>query len=1669
MELETTHTSTTAKLSMLKQENGNSFKPVAQTTTNDVGTSTTHIPGPITTEEKAQKKNDVKARKTRFGGNEATKKTQKTLLKKMYENFSATSTKSLDSILNRLQKIISQLAVLGESISHEDLNLFFLRSLHYEWNTHVVVWRNKYDLDRMSIDDLYNNFKIVEQEVKGTTSTNSSAQNMAFVSSPSSTNEVNTAYGVSTANTQVNTASTQVSTANLSDATVYAFLASQPNGSQLAHEDLVQIHEDDLEEMDLKWQLSLLSIRTRRGLAYVEEHIVFYKKNEVLFSKEIVVLKRDISYKDSDISVLKRSQIADNCKKSLGYESYHAVLPPPTGLFSPLKLDLSNSSLEEFKQPEFERYGPKSSEIESKNASKDIPNEIKEQTNASLVKKLVLDNKDCSVESLVVVEKKTVVPTIAKIKVVRPKQQENPVRKPVREMEVSGNNYTRVHSNNSTGKTHPSTYRNMALKAVLIKTGIRPLNTARPVNTAHPRTTVYSARPMPRPVNTTRPRLVNTARPRPVNTARPRLVNTVRPNSAVVNAVRVNRVNAVKASAYSSQEWLGSPKETNFLILCAGSSTTGVLLKVPRRNNMYSVDMKNIVPKESLTCLVAKATLDESMLWHRRLGHINLKNINKLVKDNLVRGLPLKRFKNDQTCVACLKGKKQSLLYTWVFFLATKNETTCILKKFITEIENLVDKKVKIIICDNGTEFKNSVMNDFCAIKVIRREFSIARTPQQNGVVERRNKTLIEAAKTMLANSKLPTTFWAEAESLMENDDGLFVGYSLNSKAFRVYKLRTRKVEENLHIKFLEDKPSIAGTEDSIGEGHSSKENRSSQDYILMTLWKMVYYLTFLQRMLAKMNYNLLVMLNIRMMKSAFLYGRIEEEVYVCQPLGFKDLDHPDKELCTEFERLMKDKFQMSSMGELTFFLGLQVKQKEYGIFISQDKYVTEVLRKFNFLDVKSANTPVDMEKTLVKDVDGDDVDVHLYRSMIGSLMYLTTSRPDIIYAVCVCARFQVIPKVSHLHVVKRIFRYLKGHPKLGLWYPRDSLFELVAYIDSDYVRASLDRKSTTGGYQFLGSRLISWQCKNQTVVATSITKAEYVAAASCCRQAYTYYCQLKVNAVKCKFTTAGDVKTVNGEVQIQALVNKKNVIITETSVRSDLHLEDAEEIPTESHHTPTVTQPSTASQTQQKQKSKKFKKRITKVPQLSESTHDVADEHVTTTSKDPLSANQALENTSLKRRVKKLKKRASKKSHKLKRLYKIGSSTRVEFSKDISLSDQVDASKQERMIEDLDADEGVGLVNETQGRNDQDMFDTSIFDDEEVVAEKEVSTIKVVTTAGVEVVTTAGVESSKPKAKGIVIQDPSKTPTPKPIDSSQQPSKAKDKGKAKIIKPEKPLKRKDQIMIDEEDNTQAMIDVDYKLAARLQEEESGELNIEENSRLFVELMDKRKKHFARLKAKKIKSKPPTKAQKRNHMCTYLKNMLVKGSEKAVEGSEKAKEGSSKRVTDKLEQKDAKRQRIEDENESAELNRCLEIILDDDVTIEATPLSSKSPTIVDYKIYKEGRKSFFKIIRADGNSQNYLTFGMMFKNFNREDLKVLWSILKARFKKTKPVDDMDNLLFQTLKTMFEHHVEDNVSIYKNILHQMWNDVRLQVDYEVEMAYDLLRLIRKQINEGYVPE
>nr|GEY92368.1 retrovirus-related Pol polyprotein from transposon TNT 1-94 [Tanacetum cinerariifolium] len=636
------------------------------------------------------------------------------------------------------------------------------------------------------------------------------------------------------------------------------------------------------------------------------------------------------------------------------------------------------------------------------------------------------------------------------------------------------------------------------------------------------------------------------------------------------------------------------------------------------------------------------------------------------VRHNLVRGLPSKCFDNDHTFVACLKEKqhkascKTKLVnsitkplhtlhmdlfgptsvssinhkwyclvvtddfsrFTWTFFLKTKDETSGILRNFITEIENLKELKVKIIRYDNRGKFRNKEMNDFCSRKGIKREFSNARTPQQNGVAKRRNRTLIEAARTMLADAKLHVTFWAEVVNTAcyvqnrvlvnksqnktsyelfngrtpaigflkqfgchvmilntldnlrkfeaKGDEGYFIMYYMTSKAFRVFNKRTKRVEENLHVDFLENKviekgagpnwlfdidsltnsmnyvpvvvtstnsTNFLGTKEAASQ--DVKKNVSSLRYIALPNWfhdahlesstsntqdacnadapessgnsnptatstnplgdhmetlivetpfpttsspvptaclndslepsrvrpigtKWVHknkkdergivirnkarlvaqgytqeegidydevfahvarikairlflaYASFMGFIVYQMDVN-----------SAFLYGTIDEEVYVMQPPGFQDPKFP--------ARVYK------------------VEKAMYGLH--------QAFRAW--YDVTSGNNPMDKENPWGKDGTGKDVDLHLYRSMIGSLMHLTTSRPDIMFAVCVCARHQVTPKEYHMHAVKRIFRYLKGHPKLGLWYPKESPFDLVAYSDSDYGGATQDRKSS--------------------------------------------------------------------------------------------------------------------------------------------------------------------------------------------------------------------------------------------------------------------------------------------------------------------------------------------------------------------------------------------------------------------------------------------------------------------------------------------------------------------------------------------------------------------------------------------------------------------------------
>ncbi|GJU94767.1 hypothetical protein Tco_1319523 [Tanacetum coccineum] len=641
---------TTTKLPILK---------LAQTAQEN-GTYVSKMSVPVTAEEKTNKTNDVKARslllmalpyehqltfnqycdaktmfaaiKTPFGGNEATKKTQKTLLKQQYKNFSASSTESLDSIFNRLQKIVSRLAILGVVITQEDLNSKILRSLPPEWNTHVVVLMNKADIETMSFDDLYNNLKIVEEDVKKSVGASS-------VLSPN-----------------INTACPQVSTANFSDNIVYAFMVENLNGSNLLQQDLEKIHEDDLEAMDLKWECRAprnkegqfrYQDNTRKqgnnedtsskamlaidGVGFdwsdmAEEQVqtnmdlmAFSDSgNEVLFSEEVAVLKREVTCKDYEINVLKSefekvkqekegiefkiekfnnaskslgkllgSQITDKSKKGFGYN----VVPPPHPLIynGPTKLDLSYPVLDEFKDPEFKSYGSKDSKLESNIVCHKKSDDSKENYDDSLVKEQVSEDTSRFVESPLNVDKEIAFLVDKKIEFVKPKNHEKPVKKSVRYAEMYRSQSPRGNQRNWNGQKSNQLGSDFVMykKACFIcgsfdhmqinynyhqRERMVPRNNYNRVDyDYYAKTTHPSAHRNMTPIevllkigltphNNVRP--VNNAYPKPaVHSAKsmPREVNTARSYTTPVNAVRAKRVNDVKTSAC----WVWRPTRPN--------------------------------------------------------------------------------------------------------------------------------------------------------------------------------------------------------------------------------------------------------------------------------------------------------------------------------------------------------------------------------------------------------------------------------------------------------------------------------------------------------------------------------------------------------------------------------------------------------------------------------------------------------------------------------------------------------------------------------------------------------------------------------------------------------------------------------------------------------------------------------------------------------------------------------------------------------------------------------------------------------------------------------------------------------------------------------------------------------------------------------------------------
>ncbi|GJT95014.1 ribonuclease H-like domain-containing protein [Tanacetum coccineum] len=853
-------------------ENGNSFKPAAQTTTNAEGTSTTLIPGPY-----KDAKTLFAAIQTRFGGNEATKKTQKTLLKQI--------------------------------------------SLPSEWNTHVVVWRNKPDLDTMSFDDLYNNFKIVEQEVKGTasSSSSSSSQNMAFVSSSSSTNEVNTAYGVSTANTQVSlastqvrTSSTQVSTANLSDDTVYAFLASQLNGSQLVYEDLEQIHEDNIEEMDLKWQLALLSMGTRRG---------------------------------------PRNQ--DN--KNMNQDSSRRTV-----------------------------------NVEETSSTKAMISQSDELELVSDVDKF---------------EKKTAFPT--KIEFV--KQQEKPDRKPVKyakmyrsqdqlqlpskgKADIWGANYTRGHPQiedqgyvDSGCSRHMTRYMSYLSDFKEFNGDMLPLGRAK-----GGRFTGKELLKLVEVVNTAC-YVQNMILYQPITRtpyelcAGPKWLFDIDVLTKSMNYMPVvtGTNSNVSAGTKESIDASHSSKETRSFQDC-------ILMPLWKDGSLFDSSSKNASKDEPKTSNDTGKKNDDSEIDNQERPEKSAQDVNTVRPSintastndntgslNINTGIPTVNTTPLEDTHADFFGDETEV--------DMSNISTTYPVSFTPNIRIHKDHSLAQVIGD----IQSSVQTR----RMINEQGFIRRTYEGNLRFKR---------------SKLDRSYARRAFAIQ-------ITTSLDIGGFTLWQ--RGPLEQNGCTKTRKMRGIVIRNKTRlVAQGYTQKEG-IDYDKVFAPVAR----IEAIRLFLAYASFKEFVVYQMDV-KSAILYGKIEEEVYVCQPLGFEDPEFPDKVY----------KFQMSSMGELTFFLGLQVTQKDDGIFISQDKYVEEILKKFGFSTVKTTSTPMETSKPLLKDAKDEDVDVHLYKSMIGSLMYLTASRPDIIFAVCACARFQVTLKV-HISFTGA----------------------------SDYADASVDRKST--------------------------------------------------------------------------------------------------------------------------------------------------------------------------------------------------------------------------------------------------------------------------------------------------------------------------------------------------------------------------------------------------------------------------------------------------------------------------------------------------------------------------------------------------------------------------------------------------------------------------------
>nr|GEV97011.1 hypothetical protein [Tanacetum cinerariifolium] len=1036
--------------------------------------------------------------KSRFGSNDKSKKMQKYLLKKQFEGFSMSTSEGLHKGYDKFQTLLSQLEILSAGALHEDAKQKFLRSLPSFWSQVALVMRIKPGLDTLSFDDLYNNLRVFKHDVKGTTASSSNIHNMAFVSTDntSSTNDVSTAYSVSSLYVSK---SQKEASALYTDEVIHSFFVNKSSAPQLDYDDLEHINDDDMEEMDLKWQVAMISMRinkfhkrTGRKLQSDTKDPVGFDKTKVDCFKchKIGYFARDCRAKGNQDSI--RRDVGYTGKKSRdnGIRPAYQDDPKALVMIDGEDVDWSGHVEEDTQNYPMMAYSSNNSGSDNKTLVDELDSKPSESASCK---------SESSVET----------PTSMSEPV-----ESAPKDDPHRALKDKGIVNSRCSRHMTWNKAHLADYQEFKCGSVAFEC------------------------------------------------SNGRIIGKEKIKAVKLDFKDVYYVEELKHYNLFSVSQMCDKKnkvlftDTDCLVLSLDfklPDKNQVLLKIPKQHNIYSFNLKNIVPFGDLACLFEKASTNESNKWHRRLGHVNFKNLNKLVKGNLVRGLPSMIFENDHTCFACQKRKqhKASCKAKTVSFV---NQPLQILRMDLfgpTSVRSINYKTYCLVITDgfsrsdNRTEFKNNDLIEFYGLKGIKKEYSNARTSQQNRVAERKNRTLIDVARYMVLVTKpqnnTPYEIFTGRQPIIsylrpfgchvtilntidqlgkfdgKSNLGFLVRYSLNSKACRVYNLETKRVEENLHVNFLENKHNVAGkgharmfdldyltnymnyepvlVENQANESASPKEANNSigiqanddqgaiseeidlhEERFVLPIWsaysttvkslgdkieknsdfkscekpvsqvKQIFleeleklkrqekeanngakslrkkllmilriltltvltYLILLVHQLVLLvlqEHSMMVDFHILMIlqcltlrifmrvQSTFLYGTIDEEVYVTQPPSFVDPKFPNK-----VYKVVKALY------------GLHEDPRAWKSWCDEFE---ELMKN----SVKTTSTHIETHKPLVKDEEAAGVDV--------------------------------TPKTSYIQAMKRIFRYLKGQLKLGLWYPKVSSFDLEDYSDS--------------------------------------------------------------------------------------------------------------------------------------------------------------------------------------------------------------------------------------------------------------------------------------------------------------------------------------------------------------------------------------------------------------------------------------------------------------------------------------------------------------------------------------------------------------------------------------------------------------------------------------------